>query len=326
MLRLPEFEYQAPGTLEEVVALLERHGNRSMLHAGGTDLMPGLKRGQFTPEVVIGLREVKELYGIRGDREEGMTIGAMTTLNAVAAHPEIQAAYPALAQAAATVATIAIRNQATLGGNLCLDTRCYYYNQTSDWRKALDYCMKCEGTICRTAPSSSKCVAISSTDTGPALIALGALVRLVSPRGTRQIPLSALYQDDGIHYLTRQPDEVLSQIVLPPQNGWRSTYLKLRRRGSFDFPILGVAAAVLLDDSGKVFDARVVLGAVASQPLSLPEAAELEGHRLDEEEALTKVASAAYKRAKPLDNADLSTSYRKRMAQVYTIRALRQLA
>lgn len=326
MLRLPAFAYAAPATLAEVVDLLARHGARAMLHAGGTDLLPGLKRRQFQPELVVGLGGVRELHGIHGDRHQGMTIGAMTTLNQVAAHPEILAAYPALAQAAAAVATVTIRNQATLGGNLCLDTRCNYYNQTEEWRRAIGYCLKCQGSVCRVAPSSPRCVAVSSTDTAPALAALGARVRLLGGGGPREIPVLDLYGQDGIHYLNKAPDELLTAVILPPADGWRSVYLKLRRRASFDFPILGVGAALRLDAGGRVAAARVVLGAAAPHPLPVPEAAELAGHRPDDPEAVARVAAAAYQRAKPLDNTDLTTPYRKRMAQVYTARALQQLS
>src|SRR5262249_54002220 len=155
-----------------------------------------------------------------------------------------------------------LRNMGTIGGNLCLDTRCNYYDQNYEWRKAIDFCMKKDGETCWVATSSPKCLAVSSTDTAPALIALGASVTLLSASGTRTVPVEALYSNDGIHYLTRRPDEILTSVRVPRLAGWRSTYWKLRRRGSFDFPVLSVAAAARFAKDGTIEDARIVLGAV----------------------------------------------------------------
>jgi 4-hydroxybenzoyl-CoA reductase subunit beta len=185
--------------------------------------------------------------------------------------------------------------------------------------------MKKDGEICLVAPGSSRCWAVSSSDTAPMLWSLGASVRLVGPKGERLIPISALYRDDGIQYLSKQPGEVLTAIVLPPADGWRSTYLKLRRRGSFDFPILGVAVALRMDGD-TVREAAITLGAVASQPRPAPAAAALlVGQRLTPD-LIDRVADAAFKPSKPLDNTDLTHPYRKKMTRVFVARALRQLA
>jgi 4-hydroxybenzoyl-CoA reductase subunit beta len=213
----------------------------------------------------------------------------------------------------------------TLGGNVCVDTRCNYYNQSYQWRKAVNFCMKKDGEICLVAPGSPRCWAVSSSDTAPALWSLGASVRLAGPAGERTIPISALYQDDGIQYLTKQPGEIVTEIALPPAEGLRSVYLKLRRRGSFDFPVLGVAATLHMDGA-TVRQARIVLGAVASLPREAPEAARLlVGERLTSE-LIDRAADAAYRPAKPLDNTDLTHPYRKKMVRVYVARALRRLA
>jgi 4-hydroxybenzoyl-CoA reductase subunit beta len=213
----------------------------------------------------------------------------------------------------------------TLGGNVCVDTRCNYYNQSYQWRKAVDFCMKKDGLICLVAPGSPRCWAVSSSDTAPALWSLGASVRLAGPAGERTIPLSALYQDDGIQYLTKQPGDIVTEIVLPPSDGARSIYLKLRRRGSFDFPVLGVAATLHMDGP-TVRQARIVLGAVASLPRESVEAGRLlVGERLTPE-VIDRAADAAYRPAKPLDNTDLTHPYRKKMVRVYVARALRRLA
>lgn len=294
--------------------------------AGGTDLLPNLKRRQFPARVLVGLKSIPELHGIREAPGGGLIIGALTTLGEVAGHMAVRAAYPALARAAAQVATPAIRTTATLGGNLLVDTRCQYYNQPEDWRAALGSCLKCSSEApCRVAPGSERCLAVSVSDTAPALMVLGGRVRLAGPGGEREVPLGELYREDGKHYTTLGPAEILTQIRLPPAEGLSSTYLKLRRRGSFDFPILGVAGALALTSAGIVARAAVVLGAVASGPLVVQEAADLVGHP-PTEEGFAAVARAAARRARPLDNADLTVPYRKRMAQVYTARALRTLA
>jgi 4-hydroxybenzoyl-CoA reductase subunit beta len=326
MLRLPPFRYVAPRALDEAARLLSDHGERAMLVAGGTDLYPNMKRRQFTPEVLVGLRGLRGLRGIAGDPGRGMTIGAMATLTEVASHPAIRSYYSALAQAAGLVSAPQLRNVGTLGGNLCVDTRCNYYNQTEFWRHSIGYCMKKDGDICLVAPGSPRCWAVSSSDCAPALISLGASARLVGPRGERVIPVAALYRDDGIEYMAKQRDEILAEVLLPPADDWRSVYRKLRRRGSFDFPILGVAAALRQEDDGTVREARITLGAVASHPVEAAEAARmLAGQRLTPE-LIAAAAAAAARWAKPLDNTDLTINYRKQMAPVYVRRALEEIA
>ncbi len=325
MLRLPPFRYLAPRTVEQAVHLLAQEGEQAMPVAGGTDLYPNMKRRQFTPPVLIGLRGIGSLKIISGSPEQGMSIGAGVTLSTVANHPLIQRHYPALAMAAGTVSTPQLRNMGTLGGNLLLDTRCNYYNQTEFWRQSIGYCMKKDGDICLVAPGSPRCWAISSADTAPVLVSLGARVRLVSERGERVIAVSELFRDDGIAPYTRAYDELLTEILLPPSGDWRSVYLKLRRRGSFDFPILGVAAALRFAEDGTVADARLTLGAVASHPVEATEAAAQLLHRPLSPELIDTVAVAAAKRARPLDNADLTINYRKQVTPIFVRRALKQL-
>jgi len=212
----------------------------------------------------------------------------------------------------------------TLGGNLCLDTRCNYYDQTYEWRKAIDFCMKKDGHICWVAPSSPRCWAVSSSDVAPVMVALGAEFRLVGPNGERVVPAARLYANDGINYLTKQPDEILAAVRLPATDGWDATYHKLRRRGSFDFPVLGVAVW-LRWDGRYVAAARVVLGGVGSRPQEVAEAgAALTGTDLSDE-AIRAAAEAAYRPAKPLDNTDFDLSWRKQMTRVYVKAALAEL-
>jgi 4-hydroxybenzoyl-CoA reductase subunit beta len=325
MMRLPPFTYLPAPTVEAAVKLLGEHGADAMLVAGGTDLYPNMKRRQFEPKVLVGLASVGEMRGVRGNARDGYTVGAGTTLSLVAHHKDIAKHYPGLATAAGLVSSPQLRNMGTIGGNLCVDTRCNYYNQSFAWRKSIGFCMKKDGDICLVAPGSPRCWAVSSSDTAPAAWSLGAKVRLVGPQGERVIPAAALYRDDGIEYLAKQPNEILTDVILPPVEGRRSVYMKLRRRGSFDFPVLGVAVTVRFDGD-RVSEARVVLGAVASQPREATKAAEvLVGRRLTAE-LIDAAAQAAAGPAKPLDNTDFTHPYRKKMTRVFVARALRRIA
>jgi len=325
MIRLPAFTYIAPRSVEQAVRAVAEAGPDAMLVAGGTDLYPNMKRRQFEPKTLVGLRGIRELRGVHGSAREGVRIGACTTLTAVATHAGLAEGYRGLATAAGLVSSPQLRNMGTLGGNVCVDTRCNYYNQSYEWRKAVGFCMKRDGDICLVAPGSPRCWAVSSSDTAPALWSLGARVRLVGPGGERTVPIGALYQDDGIQYLSKRADEILTEIVLPPADGWRSAYLKLRRRGAFDFPILGVAAAVRLE-ADVVREARIVLGAVASLPREATRAAAvLVGQRLTSE-VIEAAADAAAGPARPLDNTDLTHPYRKKVTRVHVARALARIA
>ncbi len=325
MLRLPPFTYLAPKSVADAARLVAEHGRDAMLVAGGTDLYPNMKRGQFEPKVLVALNGIAELRGVRGDARRGVSVGPTTTLAAVARHPDIVRHYPALATAAGLVSSPQLRNVGTIGGNVCVDTRCNYYNQTFEWRRAIGFCMKKDGDICLVAPGSPRCWAVSSSDTAPVLWSLGTRIRLVGPSGERTIALRDLYRDDGIEYLAKRGDEVLAEILLPPADGRQSVYLKLRRRGSFDFPVLGVAVA-LRREGDVVRDASIVLGAVASLPREATAAARaLVGERLTHD-VITRTADAAAGPAKPLDNTDYAHFYRKRMTRVFVARALRRLA
>jgi 4-hydroxybenzoyl-CoA reductase subunit beta len=326
MLRLPEFNYLRPRSLREATKVLADLGSDAMVVAGGTDVYPKMKRGQFTPRHLVSLRALRELKGIR-QTQEGLWIGAGESLTAVSNHRLIAKHFPALAHAAESVSTPQLRNMGTIGGNVLVDTRCNYYDQTFFWRQAVGFCMKKDGQICLVAPGSAKCLAIASSDTSPVLVSLGAVAVLVSKQGERRARLEELYRDDGIDYSTKASDEVLKGLVIPKAVlGRRNVYLKLRRRGSFDFPILGVAVTLDIGDGGVCRDARVVLTAVASAPKVITEAATLlEGKQITPE-LIDAAADAAAKTAHPLDNADLDYWYRKRMAKVYTQRALAQLS
>jgi 4-hydroxybenzoyl-CoA reductase subunit beta len=324
MMRLPLFAFRTPRTLDEAARILHGEGPSAMPLAGGTDLLPNMKRRQQVPRTLLSLRNIDALRAIQsGDSE--IRLGACLTLSGIAFDPRFRNGYRALAQAASQVATPQIRNMATLGGNLCLDTRCNYYDQSYEWRKAINFCMKKDGVTCWVAPSSPKCMAVSSTDTAPALVALGARVCLVSHAGEREIPLADLYNNDGMLYLHRKPDEILAEVLLDPMHDWRSTYWKLRRRGSFDFPVLSVAAAACLSANGVIEDARIVIGSAASRPLVAEEAARfLVGHSLTAG-TIVEAAALAARIAKPLDNTDFDMSWRKKVTTEFVTYALREL-
>ncbi|HMG17524.1 MAG TPA: FAD binding domain-containing protein [Gemmatimonadales bacterium] len=319
MLRLPSFTYLQPKSLAEALRMKSDAGPDGMFVAGGTDLYPNMKRRHQEPKTVISLMGIPAL-----GRVDGWNVGTCVTLTALSNFPTVQRSYSAVANAARLVSTPLLRNMGTLGGNLCLDTRCNYYNQSYEWRKSIDFCMKKDGHICWVAPSSPRCWAVSSSDVAPVMVAIGADYRLVGPQGERVVPAGRFYHNDGINYLTKQPDEILAEVRLPSPNGWDAVYHKLRRRGSFDFPVLGVAAWVQWTGQ-KVVDARVVLGGVASYPQEVPEAgAALKDTELSDD-AIAAAADAAYRPSKPMDNTDFDLSWRKQMTRVYVKRALEEL-
>ncbi len=322
MMRLPQFHYYRPRDVNEAAQILAGEDG-AMVIAGGTDLLPNMKRRQQTPHTLVALRHIDALKQLTNGA--GLTIGAGVTLASLEQNPALKSAYTGLWQAAAQVATPQLRNMGTLGGNICLDTRCNYYDQNYEWRKAIDFCMKKDGDICWVSTGSKTCLATSSTDTAPALISLGAEVELVSAAGRRTVPLRDLYRDDGIRYLTRKKEEILTNIILPQAAGTRSAYWKLRRRGSFDFPVLSVAAALEFDGADRVAHAQIVLGAVASQPVVCSAANEMLPGRKLSDEVIEEAAAACVKAARPVKNTDFAPHWRKRAIGYVARCALREL-
>jgi 4-hydroxybenzoyl-CoA reductase subunit beta len=300
-------------------------GPDAMFVAGGTDLYPNMKRRQVTPKTVISVARIKELNEVRGDGATGMIIGASVSLSQICEHPVINRDYPVVAAAARTISTPILRNMGTIGGNLLLDTRCNYYDQNYEWRRAINFCMKKDGEICWVAPSSPKCWAVQSSDLAPVMVALGARFKLVSTLGDRVVDAEGIYNNDGIDYLKKRADELLTEIHLPPAGSARAIYKKLRRRGSFDFPVLGVAASLDLADDGSIKNARLILGGVAPSPVRVNDAEQsLIGNSLDDDH-IREAAEACYLRARPLDNTDFVMGWRKQMARPFVIRALEEL-
>ena len=297
-------------------------GPRAMFVAGGTDLYPKLKRRQFEVDALIGLDFLAQ--GVRNGSDV-CVIGAATTLADASRDSHLVKRFAGYAQAAGLVSSPPLRNAGTIGGNLCVDTRCNYYDMTYEWRKAAGFCMKKDGDICLVAPSSPRCWAVSSSDTAPMAIALEGSVTLVGPEGERELPVAALYRDDGIEYMAKQPSEVVTELHLRASPHTRSAYVKLRRRGSIDFPIAGAAVAAQVQD-GVVAGCRIALSAVASHPLEATAAQVfLNGRSLDPE-TVREAAELAAKPAKPLDNADLSHFWRKRMVRTVVEEVLMRIS
>jgi 4-hydroxybenzoyl-CoA reductase subunit beta len=325
MMRLPKFTYRVPKRISDAVKMIGDAGVDAMFVAGGTDLYPNMKRRQQTPKTVISVTRLRELNEIRGDASSGIVIGSSVSLTTICEHPTINRDYRFVADAARLISTPILRNMGTIGGNLLLDTRCNYYDQNYEWRKGISFCMKKDGDICWVAPSSPKCWAVQSSDLAPVMVAIGARVRLVSAGGERMLDAADLYNNDGIQYLRKRPDELLTEIHLPPPNGLRAVYKKLRRRGSFDFPVLGVAAALEMAGDGTVRSAKLILSGIAPAPIEVTEAQQaLMGARLDQD-GINAAAEACYLKARPLDNTDFLMNWRKQMARPFVQRALEEL-
>lgn len=333
MLRLPRYRYHRPATVDEAVDLLTAHGQDAMYIAGGTDLVPNMKHGLFEPGHLVSLRRVAGLQGIEirnssdGSGGGWLRIGAGETLSRVAAHPDVQRLFPALAEAAAHVAGPQLRNAGTLGGNVCLDTRCTYYNQTSFWREALGYCLKKDGDVCHVTRTGRKCVAAHSADTPPVLMTLDATLVLMGPDGRRELPIDDFFVADGISNTRRTPGEVLTEIRIPLSSAQRrQAYVKLRQRKSIDFPLLTVAVTASMDDEGTVQSIEGVVTGLGSRPRALSRWTEAaEGHRLDEE-LIDELAQLAHRQCHPLENIIVDPDWRRAMVPVHVKRALSRVA
>jgi len=325
MLTLPPFEFLAPRSLAEAVTMLNQHRSAKIL-AGGTDLIPSMKNKLFEPSHLISLQQIDELKKIHFDNKNGLTLGALVTITSLAADPTVLQHYPALARAASKIATPLLQNKGTIGGNVMLDTRCYYYNQSKFWRQAVNNCMKKDGDICRVAPGGSKCYAVSSCDTVPVLFGMHASIRVVSTRGERTIALRDFYNNDGMAYHKLESDEILAEIHVPlPPEGFRAGYMKLRRRQAIDYPMLGVMAGVVTDRKGICTDARIILGAIFPCPVEVRDAQDaLIGKKISSDD-INKAAQIAHDMAKPMDLTNFRPGYRKRMVKVFTQRLLDHL-
>jgi len=331
MLRLPPFRYLRPRSLADAAAALAGEGAGDgqpvRLVAGGTDLWPNLKRRHQKAATVVSLMAIPGLAEISANGE--VSLGATALLADVAAHAAVRGRYPALARAVESISSPPLRHMGTIGGNLCVDTRCTYYDQTEEWRRSIGYCLKEQGTVCWVAPGSRTCLAHAASDSAPMLAALGARVRLIGPGSERAIAVEDLYRNDGIAYLGKRPEEILTEVLLPAEGdarACRSSFWKLRRRGSIDFAVLSVAAAIWTDAAGAVARARIFLGAVASAPVAATAAADsLLGRPLDPD-AIARAARLCREAATPMDNTDFQAQWRNLMVERYAEAALREIA
>ena len=326
MLRLPPINLQSPSTVQDAAKAIAK-GNARLV-AGGTDLWPNMKRRHQKAETVISLMSIPGLDAIDSSSSD-IHIGGTATLANIIRDDKIRERLPAFAKALASISSPPLRNMGTIGGNLCIDTRCTYYNQTEEWRRSIDYCLKEEGTICWVATKSPRCWAHTASDSAPMLCALDATVKLESASGERVIPLADMYVDDGIDYLSKQADEILTKVTIPGSSDsshCRSAFWKLRRRGSIDFSTMSVAAALWMDDDEIVTRASMYLGAVGPAPMPVTEVASvLVGNKISEE-GIDEIAHAAHKIARPMDNTDFAPSWRGKMTGQYVIAALREIA
>ncbi|MBI1944435.1 MAG: FAD binding domain-containing protein [Deltaproteobacteria bacterium] len=322
MLRLDPFRVERPATVDEALALLAAHGGRSKVLAGGTDLLPNLKHGLYQPEVVVSIGAVAGLRGVK-DAGDALEIGALTTLLDLEHDPLVARFAPGLARAAAEVAGPQLRRMGTLGGNLCLDTRCLYFNQSHFWREALGYCLKKDGTACHVVADGKKCVAAASNDTATMLLALDAEVELRSSSGSRRVLLDAFYVPDGVRNTVLQHGELLTSVLVPKGSpARREGYAKLRHRKSIDFPLLSVAVRLDLEGAapGTVKGARLVVSALQARPNRVPVDA-LVGKPLDEA-TVTELGRLAYARCHPMTNIADDPAWRREMVPVLVRRAV----
>ena len=324
MMRLPKMDHYSPTTIREACSLLDKHGAEAKVLAGGTDLLAACKLRNIRPALLVSLGAIPELKGISFQEEEGLRIGAMTSLYDIRYHSSILNHYQALAQAAAAVGAMQLQYMGSLGGNLCLNTRCIYYNQSDTWRKSRAICFKMGGDVCHVVPKGKKCYAVFSGDTAPALIALDAQVKLISSAGERVVPARELYTGDGKEPIALKSGEVLSEIRVPSQNGRQSSiYLKYRTRGAIDFPLTGVAVRMDSKEDGVCTDCKVVLTAVGSAPTEVAEAGKLMKGKSPSVELITQAAEKAVRGAHPVANTSSSTpAYRRKMVGILTRRAL----
>jgi 4-hydroxybenzoyl-CoA reductase subunit beta len=328
MLPLPVFSHHRPRTLDEAIALLSDLGDRARIVAGGTDVLPNMKQGLFDPEHVVSIARLEELRGISLERSadgtERLVIGAGMKLAEIADSLVARRAAPALAEACALVGGPHHRAMGTLGGNVCLDTRCRYYNQTYFWRKALGFCLKKDGTVCHVVAGGQKCVAAASNDSAPALIALEGDIHLLGAKGQRSFPARDFYTADGIRNTVLEPGEIVVRVSVPVVTGRRSAFEKLRRRGAIDFPLLSIAARADHAPDGTLSSADVVVSALGARPRRLRAATKVApGARPD---GLAKsLADAAFAECKPLTNLDEDAEWRRDMVRVLVERAVERI-
>jgi 4-hydroxybenzoyl-CoA reductase beta subunit len=329
MLRLPQFQVATPTTLAEAVDLLQNNSPGARLISGGTDILPNLKHFLDQPGLLVSLARVAELRRIdRDDRAGRLVLGAGLTLAEIAQHPDVRASFPSLAKSAGLVAAPTIRNMATLGGNINLDTRCRYVNQTELWRSGIGGgCLKSEGQVCHVVPTGRRCVAAMSSDNVPVLISLGATIHLHGPAGPRALPLADYFHADGLRHTHAAPGEITAAISLPlPTSPRRCDYIKWSVRQSIDFPLVSVALRFDLDadrSDAAITGVSVVAGVLGAKPREVNKLDEIVVGRSFADPSVAQIVSeAAYSQCKPLPNVPYDPAYRREMIRVLTRRAI----
>jgi 4-hydroxybenzoyl-CoA reductase subunit beta len=321
-LSLPQFRLLRPRSVEEAVGYLAQHSGNIRVLAGGTDLIPSMRQKLFEPEQVLDLGAVAALRGITAGPDGGVEIGALTSLRAIERSAVLRQHYSVLPEAAATVASPVLRNMGTIGGNICLDTRCLWYNQSLTWRKGCGFCIKKDGDLCHVAPGGTKCWAAFSADTPPALMCLNAEIEIASAAGVRRVFLRDFYTGIGDNYRSLRSNELVTRVFLPASTaGYCGVYRKLRVRGSIDYPLAGVAV-VMKRSNGHVGDARLGITAVNPAPLLVKGAGELLMGKVVDEALAEAVGDLAASTAKPLTTSALTPEYRREMIRVFTKRAV----
>jgi len=321
-LSLPEFKLLRPRTIEDAVSQLDKYGSSVRVLAGGTDIIPSMRQKLFEPEYVVDLRRIGEIRGIKPQPDGSVEIGALTTIRTIERSDFLREHYPVLTEAAGTVASPVLRNMGTIGGNICLDTRCLWYNQSLTWRKGCGFCIKKDGDLCHVAPGGTKRWAAFSSDTPPALLCLKAEIEIAGPNGTRRVALTDFYTGLGDNYRNLQTNELVTRVFLPASaKDYRGVYRKLRVRGSIDYPLAGVAV-VLKHSNGHVSDARIGITAVNPAPLLVKGASELLAGKAVDEALADAAGDLAAKISKPLTTSALTPEYRREMIRVFTKRAV----
>jgi len=326
MLPLPRFRLAVPRSLEDALAILATHGRTARPIAGGTDLVPNLKHRLLDVDVLVPLKRLPGLRGVARREDGSLSVGALTSLSSLAADPLVGAAYRALADAVGGIAGPQLRNMGTIGGNLCLDTRCTYYNQSEGWRIALGYCLKRSGTQCHVVPGGTRCVAAVSSDSAPMITALGgSLVLRSAARGERTVALETFFLGEGRKNIVVEPDELLIEVRLPaPAPGAFSGYQKLRPRAAIDFPMLSVAVAGTRGADGTIAGARVVVGALGAKPREVSGVTALVQGQPPSRELFEAVGAQAFRQCRPLTNIPFDPEWRHAMVPVLVRRAFAQ--
>ena len=321
-MSLPQFKLLRPRWVEEAIGCLGTHVGNARVLAGGTDLIPSMRQKLFEPAYVLDLSRITALRGISALPNGGVEIGALTTLRAIEGSAFLREHYAVLAEAAATVASPVLRNMGTIGGNICLDTRCLWYNQSLTWRKGCGFCIKKDGDLCHVAPGGTKCWAAFSGDTPAALLCLNAEIEIASASGLRRMPLNEFYTGMGDNYRRLQPDEIVTRVFLSASSAdYCGVYRKLRVRGSIDYPLAGVAV-VMKRSNGHVADARIGITAVNPAPVLVKGAGKLLAGKVVDEILAEAAGDLAAKTAKPLTTSALTPEYRREMIRVFTKRAV----